>query len=240
MEIIPAIDLRGGRCVRLFKGDYAQETVFSEDPVGTARMWEEQGARRLHIVDLDGARDGTQENAEAAASVISAVSVPVQIAGGVRDIATVDRWITAGADRVIIGTAAVEDPSFAEEACRRYGGRIAVSLDGRDGMFAARGWREQTTRRIDDLMREFYDLGIERFVYTDIDADGTLTAPNFSAIEALSQVTAAKLVSAGGVASTEHLVMLAALGLDGAIVGMALYEGRVTLPEALAALEARR
>ncbi len=236
MEIIPAIDLRGGRCVRLFQGDYDRETVFSHDPVATATSWAEQGAPRLHIVDLDGARDGTQANAEATRSVIQAVELPVQVAGGVRDIATVDDWIEAGADRVVLGTAAVQDPSFAAKACERHGDRIVVSLDGRDGYFASRGWLDQTEQRIDDLMRNFANLGVERFVYTDIGVDGTLTAPNYAAIETLLSATAAKLIAAGGVAETEHLVRLAELGVEGAIVGMALYEGRIVLPEALAAL----
>jgi phosphoribosylformimino-5-aminoimidazole carboxamide ribotide isomerase len=236
VEVIPAIDLRGGRCVRLYQGDYDKETVFSDDPVATAQRWVEQGASRLHIVDLDGARDGTQANASAARGVIDAVDVPVQVAGGVRDIATVERWIGAGADRVVLGTAAVQDPTFAGEASKRYGERIAVSLDGRDGYFAARGWTEQSDQRIDDLMRTFAELGVQRFVYTDIAVDGTLTEPNFAAIQALLDATGTKLIAAGGVATTEHLVRLARVGVEGAIVGMALYEGRVQLAEALAAV----
>ena len=165
--------------------------------------------------------------------------MPVQVAGGVRDIATVDAWIEAGADRVVLGTAAVQDPSFAEEARERYGDRIVVSLDGRDGYFAARGWTEQSEQRIDDLMRKFVGLGVQRFVYTDIAVDGTLTEPNYDAIESLLKSTKAKLIAAGGVAATEHLVRLAELGVEGAIVGIALYEGRVKLPEALAAEYAR-
>ena len=236
MEVIPAIDLRGGRCVRLFQGDYDRETVFSDDPVATAKLWAAQGAPRLHIVDLDGARDGEQANAEATRAIIAAVELPVQVAGGVREIATVESWIEAGADRVVLGTAAVQDPSFAGAACQRYGDRIVVSLDGRDGYFASRGWLEQTEQRIEDLMQQFADLGVQRFVYTDIAVDGTLTAPNYAAIEELLKATSAKLISAGGVAETEHLVRLAELGVEGAIVGMALYEGTVLLPEALAAV----
>lgn len=236
MEVIPAIDLRGGQCVRLFQGDYARETVFSDDPVATAKGWVEQGAPRLHIVDLDGARDGQQANGEAIRTIIDAVELPIQVAGGVRDIATVDGWIEAGADRVVLGTAAVQDPSFAQKACERYGDRVVVSLDGRDGFFAARGWTEQSQQRIDDLMRKFVGLGVERFVYTDIAVDGTLTEPNYDAIESLLKSTKAKLIAAGGVAATEQLVRLAELGVEGAIVGIALYEGRVKLPEALAAV----
>jgi phosphoribosylformimino-5-aminoimidazole carboxamide ribotide isomerase len=236
VEVIPAIDLRGGRCVRLFQGDYDREKTYSDDPVAIAERWVEEGAVRLHVVDLDGARDGTQPNATAVRSVIEAVEVPVQVAGGVRDLATVDRWVDAGADRVVLGTAAVQDPSLAKQACDKHRGRIIVSLDGRDGYFAARGWTEQSDQRIDDLMRRFIDLGVQRFVYTDIAVDGTLTQPNFAAIGALLTATSAKLIAAGGVAATEHLVRLARLGVEGAIVGVALYEGRVKLPEALAAV----
>ena len=240
MEVIPAIDLRGGRCVRLYQGDYDRETVFSDDPVSTAQRWAEQGAPRLHIVDLDGARDGGQANAGATRAIIDAVALPVQVAGGVRSMVTVEGWIEAGADRVVLGTAAVQDPNFAAEASARYGDRIVVSVDGRNGFFAARGWLEQTDQRIDDLIRQFVGLGVQRFVYTDIGVDGTLTAPNFDAIETLLRSTTAKLISAGGVAETEHLVRLAELGVEGAIVGMALYEGTVLLPEALAAVAAAR
>ena len=236
MEIIPAIDLRGGRCVRLVQGDYDRETVFSDDPVATAQRWVSEGAPRLHVVDLDGAREGRPVNAAAAGAIIAAVAIPVQVAGGVRDLDAVERWLAAGADRVVLGTAAVRDPGLAQEAARRHGERIAVSVDGRDGLFAAQGWREQTDQRVEDLLRRFVELGVQRFIYTDIGVDGTLTAPNYEAVAALVRATPARLIAAGGVAEVAHLVRLAALGVEGAIVGRALYEGRVSLPEALAAV----
>ena len=236
MEIIPAIDLRGGRCVRLVQGDYDRETVFSDDPVATAQRWVSEGAPRLHVVDLDGAREGRPVNADAAGTIIAAVAIPVQVAGGVRDLDAVERWLAAGADRVVLGTAAVRDPTLAQEAARRHGERIAVSVDGRDGLFAAEGWREQTDQRVDDLLRRFVELGVQRFIYTDIGVDGTLTAPNYEAVAALVRATPAPLIAAGGVAEVAHLVRLAGLGVEGAIVGRALYEGRVSLPEALAAV----
>ncbi len=236
MEIIPAIDLRGGRCVRLVQGDYHRETVFSEDPAATAQRWAVEGAPRLHVVDLDAAREGRPVNDAAVRAIIDAVSVPVQVAGGVRDLDAVDRWLAAGAGRVVLGTAAVRDPDLAAEAARRHGERILVSIDGRDGYFAAEGWREQTDQRVEDLLRRLFDAGVQRFIYTDIAVDGTLTSPNFNAVAALVQATPAKLIAAGGVAEVAHLLRLAELGVEGAIVGRALYEGRVRLPEALAAV----
>ncbi len=236
MEIIPAIDLRGGRCVRLFQGDYDRETVFSDDPVATAQRWTDEGAPRLHVVDLDGAREGRPVNDAAVRAIIAAVPVPVQVAGGVRDLDAIERWLASGADRVVLGTAAVRDPALAAQAARRHGERLVVSVDGRDGYFAAQGWREQTDQRVEDLLRRFFELGVQRFIYTDIGVDGTLTAPNYGAVAALVQATPAKLIAAGGVAEVEHLVRLADLGVEGAIVGRALYEGRVRLPEALAAV----
>ena len=231
MEVIPAIDLRGGRCVRLFQGDYDRETVFSDDPVATAQRWAEQGAPRLHVVDLDGAREGRQLNAEATRAIIDAVDLPVQVAGGVRDLATVD----AGSTRVLTAWCSARrpcaNPSFAAEACARYGDRIVVSIDARDGMVATDGWTEATNLRADELLRRLSTLGVQRFVYTDIGVDGTLTAPNYDAIEALLRVTPAKLIAAGGVAAVEHLVRLAQLGVEGAIVGRALYEGTLCCPK---------
>jgi phosphoribosylformimino-5-aminoimidazole carboxamide ribotide isomerase len=237
VEVIPAIDLRAGRCVRLVQGDYARETVFSDDPVATAQRWVNEGAPRLHVVDLDGAREGRPVNDDAVRAIIAAAPVPVQVAGGVRDLDAVERWLDAGAGRVVLGTAAVRDPALAQEAARRHGERIVVSIDGRDGLFAAEGWREQTGERVEDLLRRFFEAGVPRFIYTDIAVDGTLTAPNYEAIAALVQATPAKLIAAGGVADVEQLVRLAELGVEGAIVGRALYEGRVRLPEALAAVE---
>jgi phosphoribosylformimino-5-aminoimidazole carboxamide ribotide isomerase len=236
VEVIPAIDLRGGRCVRLVQGDYDREIVFSDDPVAIAQRWERDGAPRLHIVDLDGAREGRPVNGETVRDILEAVAAPVQVSGGVRDLESVEAWLAAGADRVVLGTAAVRDPALAAEACRRHGERIVVSIDARDGLFAAEGWREATGERAEDLLRRLASLGVQRFVYTDIARDGTLTSPNYEAVEALVRATSAAIIAAGGVAEVSHLVRLAELGVEGAIVGLALYEGQVQLAEALAAV----
>ena len=236
MDVIPAIDLRDGRCVFLVQGDYDREIAFSDDPIAVAKRWVEEGARRLHVVDLDGARSGRPANAAVVRRILEALEIPVQVAGGVRDLEAIDGWLKAGADRVVLGTAAIRDPSFAGDASRRHGERIIVSIDVRDGQVATEGWRETEGGRAEELLREFASAGVQRFVYTDIGRDGTLTSPNFEAVEALLAVSPAPLIAAGGVAEVAHLVRLAELGVEGAIVGLALYDGRVRLPEALAAV----
>lgn len=236
MEIIPAIDLRGGRCVRLFQGDYDRETVFSDDPVAMAHHWVEQGAQRIHVVDLDGARDGRPVNEAAVRSIIEAVDVPVQVAGGIRALAAIEGWLEAGADRVVLGTAAVRDPEFAAEAARRHGERVLVSIDARDGVVATDGWRQSTDLQAEELLRRLAALGVKRFAYTDIGRDGTLGSPNFEAVETMVAATDAPIIAAGGVAEVAHVVRLAELGAEGVIVGMALSDGRLRLPEALAAV----
>ena len=236
MEVIPAIDLRGGRCVRLVQGDYARETVFSDDPVATAGRWAAEGATRLHVVDLDGARGGTPANADAVRRVIDAVELPVQVAGGVRDLDAVARWLEAGAARVVLGTAAVRDPALAVEAARRHGEAVVVSVDARDGLVAVEGWEETTEQRADELLASLAGQGVPRFIYTDVARDGTLTEPDYEAVAALVRSIEAPLIAAGGVAEVAHLVRLAEAGVEGAIVGRALYDGRVSLPEALRAV----
>ena len=236
MEVIPAIDLRGGRCVRLVQGDYDRELVFSDDPVETARRWVEAGATRLHVVDLDGAREGRPVNDASVRAIIASAGVPVEVAGGVRDLDAVQRWVDAGADRVVLGTAVVRRPELAAEAYRAHGERIVVSIDAKDGLVATQGWEETSEVRAEELLRQLAAAGIPRFIYTDIARDGTLTSPNYEAVEAMVKASDAKVIAAGGVAEVSHLVRLAELGVEGAIVGLALYDGRVDLREALAAV----
>lgn len=236
MEIIPAIDLRGGRCVRLTQGDYDRETVFSDDPVEMARRWESEGATRIHVVDLDGAREGRPINDAVVQKIIEAVEPPVQVAGGVRTLETVQAWLDTGADRVILGTAAVRDPELAAEAARRHGERIVVSIDARGGVVAIEGWQEETKLDAEAFLQTLSEVGVPRFVYTDINRDAMLDSPNYKMVEKMVAATERPLIAAGGVADIENLVRLAELGVEGAIVGLALYDGRVQLPEALAAV----
>ena len=234
MEVIPAIDLREGRCVRLYQGDYDRETVFSDDPASVALDWQEMGAPRIHVVDLDGAATGVQANLDALRRICQAVRVPVQTGGGIRDVDSAVRALDAGAQRIILGTTAVEEPSLVEQACSRFGSEaVVVGVDARDGMAAVRGWRTTTGVSALDLIRRMADLGVRRFVYTDVSRDGTLTSPNFEAIEDVAMRCEAALVVSGGVASAEHVERLAAMGVEGVIIGRAIYTGDVDLREAI-------
>jgi phosphoribosylformimino-5-aminoimidazole carboxamide ribotide isomerase len=219
--------------VRLYQGDYARETVFSHDPVAVARRWASEGAPRLHLVDLDGAREGRPMNERVIADIIGDVSVPVQVGGGIRDMGVIDALLAAGAERAILGTAAVCEPELVREACAWYGEHIVISVDAREGLAAAEAWRETSELRAEDLMRAMVELGVRRFVYTDIARDGTMTEPNFAAYRTAVKDVQAAIIASGGVASLEHLRRLASIGVEGAILGRALYDGRVGLREAL-------
>ncbi len=233
MEIIPAIDLRNGKCVRLYQGDYEKETVFSDDPVSVALRWQSEGAKRLHLVDLDGAAKGELCNLDAIERIAAAVEIPVQVGGGVRSLETIEQLLDLGVGRAILGTVAVEDPDLAEEACQRFGEQIIIGIDARDGRAATRGWLQQSKVTAGELAARMVGLGARRFIYTDISRDGTLTSPNFEAVaEFLSQVSV-PVIAAGGISSVEHLTRLAALGAEGAIVGRAIYTGDVKLEEAV-------
>ena len=236
MEVIPAIDLRGGKCVRLFQGDFAQETVFSDDPVGVAVRWQACGAPRIHVVDLDGAASGHPANAPAIEAITQAVSIPVQVGGGLRTMEAVDGLLSLGVDRVVLGTAAAEDPDLVRDAIARHGEAIVVGIDARDGKVATQGWTLQGAVEAMELLRSMEGLGVSRFIYTDIARDGAMQGPNLEAIQRISDSTSAAVIAAGGVASLEHLRQLAGTGVEGAIVGRAVYTGEVDLREAVRAL----
>jgi phosphoribosylformimino-5-aminoimidazole carboxamide ribotide isomerase len=230
LTVVPAIDLRGGRCVRLVQGDYDRETVFSDDPVEFARRWEASGARRLHVVDLDGARDGLPAQRDVIGAIVAALAIPVQVGGGIRAIEHAAALLNVGVDRVILGTAAIEQPELVDELLAAHGPqRIVIGVDARDGMVATRGWTATSDVRAEDLIARMRERGVERIVYTDIDRDGTLVAPNFEAIGRMAQL-GVMIVASGGVAKVEHLRTLATIpGVDEAIVGRALYTGDVAL-----------
>jgi phosphoribosylformimino-5-aminoimidazole carboxamide ribotide isomerase len=236
VEVIPAIDLKGGRCVRLFQGDYGRETVYSEDPAGMARHWESLGAPRLHLVDLDGAAKGEPCHLPLIGRIAAAVKIPVQVGGGIRSMEVVRQLLDLGVQRVILGTAAAENPALLGEACRQFGQAIVVGVDARDGYVATRGWQQKTAVTALDMVRQIAALGAQRFICTDILRDGTLTQPNFAAIADLVANPGVAIIASGGVASIEHITKLSRLGIEGVIVGKALYTGDVRLEEALAAL----
>jgi phosphoribosylformimino-5-aminoimidazole carboxamide ribotide isomerase len=236
MEIIPAVDIRGGRCVRLYQGDFRRETVFGDDPAAVARSWQEAGATRLHVVDLDGAREGRPANAQVIQRLVKAVSVPVQVGGGLRDRQSIDRYLEAGVDRVVLGTAAVKDPSLLAEAIAEHGERIVVAVDARVGMVAIEGWREDTPLAAAELMSELAAKGVPRFIYTDALRDGTLRGPDFSTLEVVLARVGVPVIYAGGISTIDDLVRLASLRIEGAIIGQALYTGAVDFQEALKVL----
>jgi phosphoribosylformimino-5-aminoimidazole carboxamide ribotide isomerase len=241
LEIIPAIDIRGGRCVRLEQGDYARETIFDDDPVAVAKRWQAVGARRLHVVDLDGARDGRPANEEIVRLILDAASVAVQASGGIRDIALIQRYVDAGADRVILGTAAVKDQTTLISAITLFRDRIVVGVDARGGMVATDGWTETTSLPASELVKQLSELGVARIIYTDILRDATLTGPNFAAIADILEFVSGlpspvSVIVAGGVSSVDDLVRLSKLPVEGAIIGKAIYTGDIDLAEALAAV----
>lgn len=236
MEIIPAIDLRGGKCVRLYQGDYSQETVFSDDPVGMARRWSSLGAPRLHLVDLDGAATGKLCHLPVIGEIAAAINIPVQVGGGIRQMESIAKLLDAGVERVILGTVAVANPEMIREACHRFGDAVIVGIDTRDGYVAVHGWQRGTTITASELIQQMTALGARRFIYTDILRDGTLTQPNFEAIAELTSKTSLPIIASGGVTSISDLTRLSQLGVEGAIVGKALYTGDIKLGEALAAL----
>ena len=236
MEIIPALDLKSGRCVRLYQGDFAQETVFSEDPLEVAQRWQDEGAERLHIVDLDGAATGEQTNYDVIRELVSILHIPVQVGGGVRSRESAEGLFNLGVSRVVLGTAAIEAPALVEELCRTHGGeQVVVAVDSRNGYVATRGWVEGTTVLAADLVQSMGVLGVPRFLCTDIGRDGTLTHPNFDALRRLVHATSGAILASGGITSEEDIRELTGIGVEGAILGRALYTGDIGLEAAIEA-----
>ncbi len=233
MEVIPAIDIRGGKCVRLYQGDFARETVFSEDPVAMAVHWQDLGASRLHIVDLDGARLGNPVHKDVLKRLAEAVKVSFEVGGGVRSMEAVAETLALGAGRAILGTAAVEDEALVKDASQRFGERVAVSIDARVGMVATRGWTKKSRVRASVLAKRLARLGVSRIIYTDIAQDGTLAGPNFEGISEIMAASALPIIASGGVSSLDHIKRLKEMGVEGAIVGQALYTGALDLRQAL-------
>lgn len=239
MDVIPAIDLLEGQCVRLYQGDYERSQVFSDNPVDIARQWVEQGATRLHLVDLDGAKVGHPVNTKAIAAIVQSVSVPVQVGGGLRDYNGVAQLLSMGVQRVILGTAAVEDHPLVEKLCAEFPGQIVVGIDARQGRVATRGWLETSEIAAKDLAQQMFQLGVAAIIYTDIHRDGTLSGPNLDALRELAGHISTPVIASGGVSSITDLLSLLALeplGVTGVIIGRALYTGDVSLKEAIQAV----
>ena len=231
---IPAVDIRGGRCVRLVQGDFSRETRYADDPVEMARHWEAEGAHRLHVVDLDGARDGVRANAEVIGRLLSSVSIPVQVGGGVRTLESAQELLGQGADRVVVGTRAAEDPGAVADWIETLGAdHLIVGVDARNGRLATHGWMNPTEIGVVAFCERLARLGVPRVIYTDVSRDGLLAGPNVEMTREIAQRTKVAVIGSGGVSSIEHLKALSAAGAEGAIIGTALYEGRLSLREAL-------
>jgi phosphoribosylformimino-5-aminoimidazole carboxamide ribotide isomerase len=235
VEVWPAIDLRGGKCVRLKQGDYGQETVFGEDPAAMARHWVELGAERLHLVDLDGARQGRPANVESVRAIIQSARVVCELGGGIRSEETIRELLELEVRRLVIGTRALREPDWFRQMCQKFPGRLVLGIDAREGRVATDGWLQTSDVPATELARQFADEPIAAIVYTDIGTDGMLAGPNLAAMAAMQAAVALPVIASGGVTTKEDLARLAAAGMAGCIIGRALYEGRLTLPDALAA-----
>ncbi len=234
MILYPAIDLKDGQCVRLLKGEMDAATVFSDNPAAQARAFQDAGAQWVHLVDLNGAFAGEPVNGTAVEAILAALDVPAQLGGGIRDMATIEAWLSKGLARVILGTVAVENPDLVREAAKAFPGQIAVGLDAREGRVATRGWAEETHIQVTDLARKFEDAGIAAIIYTDINRDGAMAGPNIPATEALARAVDVPVIASGGVSSLADLQALKETGvIAGAISGRALYDGAINLSEAL-------
>ncbi|PQO42726.1 1-(5-phosphoribosyl)-5-[(5-phosphoribosylamino)methylideneamino]imidazole-4-carboxamide isomerase [Blastopirellula marina] len=235
MEIWPAIDLLGGKCVRLQQGDYNRETIYGDDPAEMAKRWVEEGADCLHLVDLDGAKDGSLKNRDAISAIVHAVDIPCEVGGGIRDEATIEQLLALGLSRLVIGTKALREPEWFAAMCERFPNKLVLGIDAKEGMVATDGWLEVSTTSAIDLAKTYEHLPIAALIYTDIATDGMLAGPNVPAMQAMKEAVKLPVVASGGVTSVEDVKNLTAAGLDGAIVGRALYENRLTVREAVAA-----
>ena len=238
-EIIPAIDLQGGKCVRLVQGDFDRSTTYGDDPAGMARRWESAGATRIHVVDLDGAKEGGPRQLAIVGEIVKAVSVPVQLGGGMRTVDDIAAAVDVGVERVMVGTKAIEDPSFVDVALARFGERVGIGIDARDGRVAVRGWVDVSDVDAVDLARNMAERGVRTIVYTDIARDGMLIGPNTDAMRKMAEaVPSVAVIASGGVGAPQDILDLASTGTVGVIVGKAIYTGNVDLAAAIAALAA--
>ncbi|MFC3052068.1 1-(5-phosphoribosyl)-5-[(5-phosphoribosylamino)methylideneamino]imidazole-4-carboxamide isomerase [Kordiimonas pumila] len=241
MTLYPAIDLKDGNCVRLFKGAMDEATVFNDDPAAQAAEFVKAGCKWLHLVDLNGAFAGAPVNAAAVEAILKATNVPTQLGGGIRDIATMERWLDAGLSRLILGTLAVKDPALVKEACKLFPGKIAVGIDAKGGMVAVEGWAEVSTLEVTDLARKFEDAGVAAIIHTDIDRDGTLSGVNAEASSALATAVSIPVIASGGVKDLSDIERCVAAGnLEGVITGRAIYDGGMDLKAALKIAEGVR
>jgi len=233
MQVIPAIDILDGKCVRLKQGRYDAETIYANNPVEIAQKWESQGAPRLHVVDLDGARTGTPKNIEIIKNIAKALEIPIQVGGGIRTLDVIQELIDFGIDRIILGTTAVKNPNLLGEVCKKFAHQIAVAIDTKKGKVATEGWTEVSKKDTLALAKEAIQLEVKRFIYTDISRDGMMEGPNFEGIKSFISQVSVPVIASGGISTKEDIERLKGTGAEGCIVGKALYEGKVSLTEIL-------
>lgn len=233
MILFPAIDLKDGQCVRLLKGDMDASTVYNENPAAQAQSFEKAGFKWLHLVDLNGAIEGRSVNAATVNDILHTINIPVQLGGGIRNLAAIERWLAAGVSRIILGTIAVRQPDLVKQACEKFPGRIAVGIDARGGKVAVAGWVEESTMDAIELAKKFADVGVSAIIFTDIDRDGTGSGLNIEATAGLAQAVSIPIIASGGVGSLADLQAVKAAGLHGAVIGRALYDGSIDPAAAL-------
>jgi phosphoribosylformimino-5-aminoimidazole carboxamide ribotide isomerase len=233
MLIIPAIDLKDGKCVRLQQGRMEDVTIYSDVPASMAKRWQDEGAELLHVVDLDGAIEGKPVNLKSIIDIRRAVSIPIEVGGGIRDMETIDKLLSQKIDRVVLGTSAIENPSFLKDACRRFPGRILAGIDARDGMVAIKGWKEITEEKAINLATSLKDSGVRAIIFTDIKRDGLLLGPNIKSLKEFTESAKLPVIASGGVADINDIKELMKLPLEGVIVGKAIYSGSLDLKEAI-------
>lgn len=233
MLIIPAIDIRNGKCVRLTQGDFESEKIYSEDPVTIARQWEKEGAKMLHIVDLDGAKNGTPSNLKAIKSIAQSIGIPIQVGGGIRNKKVVQKLLSDGVSRVILGTITLENEKELKSILKDFTSQVAVALDTKNGKLMKHGWLEDSNKTSIVTALELERLGVQTFIYTDVDKDGTLTEPNYKEIANLTKNIVVPVIASGGISTIASIKQLKSIGVEGVIIGKALYEGKIDLKEAL-------
>lgn len=233
MRIYPAIDIIDGKCVRLTKGDYSKKTTYAENPIEVAKKWEDCGGEFIHVVDLDGAKSGDMPNFSLISEIAKSLSIPIEVGGGVRDIKCVEKYLNAGINRVILGTSALREPEFVKEAVKNFGERIVVGIDAKDGLVAVSGWEDVSQVLAIDFAKEMEDIGVKTIIYTDIATDGMLMGPNLQAMKEMTNAVSCDIVASGGVSSITDVENLTKIGVEGAIIGKALYTENIDLKEAI-------
>ena len=233
MQIIPVIDIKNGKCVRLFQGDYDKETIYSSNPIEIALKWKNQGAKMIHIVDLDGAKSGKPENIQIIQEIIKETKIPIQVGGGIRNLVSIYRYIEADIFKIILGTIALENKKFLETVINKFKSKMIVSLDSKNGILMKKGWLRKSSWNLIPTIKQLEEVGVNTIIYTDTTVDGTLTQPNYNVIENIRKNTKLKLIIAGGISSIEQIEKLKKMKVDGVIIGKALYEGKINLKEVI-------